>query len=72
MTAFIMVLFPSVDFAYSCLPCAFPEVGAQSMAKQKLSKTMVEGLACGSEEYVIWDSALPGAERGGEWVDGRE
>jgi hypothetical protein len=42
------------------------------MAKQKLSKTMVEGLACGSEEYVIWDSALPGAERGGEWVDGRE
>ena len=30
------------------------------MAKQKLTKSVVESLARGSEEYVIWDSALPG------------
>jgi hypothetical protein len=30
------------------------------MAKQKLTKSVVESLACISEEYVIWDSALPG------------
>jgi hypothetical protein len=30
------------------------------MAKQKLTKSVVESLTCGSEEYVIWDSALPG------------
>jgi integrase len=30
------------------------------MAKQKLTKSAVESLACGSEDYVIWDSALPG------------
>jgi integrase len=30
------------------------------MAKQKLTKSVVESLACGSEEYVVWDSALPG------------
>jgi integrase len=30
------------------------------MAKQKLTKSVVESLTCGSEEFVIWDSALPG------------
>jgi integrase len=30
------------------------------MAKQKLTKSVVESLTCGGEEYVIWDSALPG------------
>jgi integrase len=30
------------------------------MAKQKLTKSVVESLACGSEDYVIWDSTLPG------------
>jgi integrase len=30
------------------------------VAKQKLTKSVVESLACGTEEYVIWDSALPG------------
>jgi integrase len=30
------------------------------MAKQKLTKSVVESLKCGTEEFVIWDSALPG------------
>jgi integrase len=30
------------------------------MAKQELTKSAVESLACGGEEYVVWDSALPG------------
>lgn len=30
------------------------------MAKLKLTKSTVENLAPGSEDYVIWDSALPG------------
>jgi hypothetical protein len=30
------------------------------MARQKLPKSAVEGLAPSSEDFVIWDSALPG------------
>jgi Arm DNA-binding domain len=30
------------------------------MARQKLSKTVVEGIAPGAEDIVIWDTALPG------------
>ncbi len=30
------------------------------MARQKLSKTAVEGIRPVSEDIVIWDSALPG------------
>ena len=30
------------------------------MARQKLSKTVVEGIAPGAEDIVIWDAALPG------------
>jgi integrase len=55
-----VVRFFSLDFAYSCLPCAFPDRPVASMAKQKLTKSVVESLTCGSEEFVIWDSALPG------------
>ncbi len=30
------------------------------MARQKLSKTVVEGIVPGTEDTVIWDAALPG------------
>ena len=30
------------------------------MARQKLTKSVIEKLGSRSEDYVLWDSALPG------------
>jgi integrase len=47
-------------FRLLLLTLRFPGPPRPSMAKQKLTKSVVESLTCGSEEFVIWDSALPG------------
>ena len=45
------------EFAYPFLPCAYPP---SAMARQKLSKIVVEGMKPAPAELVVWDSALPG------------
>src|ERR671913_566537 len=50
-------------FHFLLLTLRLPEVtcrGLITMARQKLSKTVIEGIAPGVEDIVIWDAALPG------------
>jgi integrase len=46
----------SLTHAYPMLTRSVPD----SMAKQKLTKSIVESLSPSGEDYVIWDLALPG------------
>jgi integrase len=47
-------------FRLLLLTLRFPGSPQPNMAKEKLTKSVVESLTSGSEEFVIWDSALPG------------
>src|SRR4051794_16100155 len=48
----------TLEFASPFFPCAYPP--SLVMARQKLTKMVVEGMKPGPEELVVWDSALPG------------
>src|SRR5215472_14312752 len=51
----------SCNCAYPCLPSAYlGAVKADQMAKQKLTRSVVERLSPGDADYVVWDAELPG------------
>jgi integrase len=42
------------------LTLRFPDLEGPTMARQRLTKSVIERLPCGIEDYVLWDLALPG------------